>query len=178
MAYAPLLLLACNTHTLLQVLASTPLLEELSLSGCSQLGSGVLVSASRPARLPPAVLGEYEAQLLLEHRGPQHLEGVEESREEAAERLRFPTKGLSLPQVWLAGGLPAGQQCLSIEAVLSSFRSMSDLGACVKPPRPPAVSPPPCLCSFARWTSQAQPPTTACCSGWRSTAAAACRSFC
>ena len=73
--------------TCLQVLAATPLLEELTLSGCSQLGSGVLVSASLPARLPPAALGEFEVALLLEHRGPHHLEGVEESREEAAEKL-------------------------------------------------------------------------------------------
>jgi hypothetical protein len=90
------------THNLLQVLAGTPLLEELTLSGCSQLGSGVLVSASLPARLPPAALGEFEAGLLLEHRGPHHLEGVQESREEAAEKLRFPIKGVTLPQVgWL-----------------------------------------------------------------------------
>lgn len=92
--------------TCLQVLAATPLLEELTLSGCSQLGSGVLVSASLPARLPPAALGEFEVALLLEHRGPHHLEGVEESREEAAEKLRFPTKGVALPQVvWLKGVL-------------------------------------------------------------------------
>jgi hypothetical protein len=90
----------------LQVLAATPLLEELTLSGCSQLGSGVLVSASLPARLPPGALGEFEVALLLEHRGPHHLEGVEESREEAAEKLRFPTKGVALPQVvWLKGVL-------------------------------------------------------------------------
>ena len=58
------------------------------------------------ARLPPAALGEFEVALLLEHRGPHHLEGVEESREEAAEKLRFPTKGVALPQVvWLKGVL-------------------------------------------------------------------------
>lgn len=40
----------------LQVLAGTPLLKELSLASCAQLGSGILVSVSLPAVPQPALL--------------------------------------------------------------------------------------------------------------------------
>jgi hypothetical protein len=47
-----------------QVLASTPLLEELTLSGCLRLSCGVLVTASLPPGAPAgngAVAGPYDA---------------------------------------------------------------------------------------------------------------------